>query len=159
MYVQPTMPCACYGHHQQKIKDRARITQLGTAQRNEKIVSNPAGQTDLPALPEITDICGIKGMIEVDRQLDVKEQRDTASNMGVTHEVEVDLRREGQCSNQTVQRGGGGGIGKSRIRDQGRIICDHYLEDIAEQEQFDSPGDALAQGADSVHLCIDATTH
>ena len=58
----------------------------------------------MPALPKLNNICSLVGGIEIDRQPNVEQQRNTGSHVAVTRKVEVYLDRIGQNCQGRLQR-------------------------------------------------------
>jgi len=60
-----------------------------------QVVAQPVGEADVPAAPELGDVDGEVGPVEVARQFDAQQQPCAARDVGVAGEIEVELQRVG----------------------------------------------------------------
>src|SRR5262249_910718 len=112
-------PAEDHGQHQVAIG--LALAAAAAAERNVEIIAQPTRQADVPAPPEVTGTGGEVRTIEVEHQLETEQPGGAASNIGVSGEVAVNLKREAEHRQVGLRRGERSGTGEERI-DQGREV-------------------------------------
>ena len=139
------MPEAAQHHGDQQIHVASRTAVSVAPERHIEIVAQEARQCDVPAVPEVDDAFGPVRRREVDRQANTEQQASTDGHVGVTGEVEVELRRVGQCCAPRGQRvgtgAGGDGVEEGGGVERGGVGQHHFLRQ-ADREN----GDAEREG-------------
>ena len=108
-------------HRHREVQLPSEGTATVAAQRNVKIVAQKAREAHVPSSPELDDVAGLVGGVEVEGQDDAEELGEAGGHVRVAGEIEVDLQGVGQrpgprreeCARgrggRVEDRGGGGG--------------------------------------------------
>ena len=67
----------------------------GVGEGEVDVVAEPVGEGDVPAAPEVGDVEGLVGAVEVVGDGEAEEEAEAHGDVGVAGEVEVDLERVG----------------------------------------------------------------
>ena len=106
------VPQAAQRHGDHQVQIGTRRAAAVAAERYVQVLLQPAGQADVPALPEFADVPGNVGPVEVHRQVVAQAARRAGGHVGVAGEIEVDLH----------------GVGDHRQRHRGRAVGAHRRE-------------------------------
>lgn len=133
-----SMPDAGKQPDYEQIADEGFCAFTAAAQRNVDIVPEPAGKSDVPPPPEITDRHRPVRMVKVLRNVKAEPSAHANGHIGISREIEVQLEGVGQGQDPGT---GPGGVGL-----QGRK---HFSESIGQNDFLgQSPGEFQASGAD-----------
>src|SRR4051812_40514424 len=69
-----------------------KTAQPATAQRHENVVPQPRRKRDMPASPEISNVSGKVGLVEILHEFDAQQAADPTGNITVTGEVTINLK-------------------------------------------------------------------
>ena len=78
-------------HDDDQIDHRAAGAAPISAKRNVKIVAQPAGEADVPAMPEIGNVLLEVGEVEIERELVAQESRAGDRHVGVPGKIAINL--------------------------------------------------------------------
>ena len=116
------------------VADGLGLGDAGPAKGDVEVVAEPGGEGDVPAPPELGDVAGEVGELEVGHQLKAEELGGTDGDVGVSGEVPVDLEGE---EDSTEDEGGAGerfGVVETHV-DVGRTGVGH--DDLLEHAPED----------------------
>ena len=117
------------------VADGLGLGDAGSAKGDVEVVSEPGGEGDVPTPPELGDVAGEVGELEVGHQLEAEELGGADGDVGVPGEVPVDL--EGEEDGAEDEGGAGEGLGVVETHvDVGRtgVGDDDLLEHAPEDE-------------------------
>lgn len=89
-----SVPKTAEEHRYHIIQIRSRRPVVAAAERNIKVIAQPARKGNMPSTPEFRDIRRKIGLSEVQTQLDSEQSAHAAGDVGVTGKVTVNLQRE-----------------------------------------------------------------
>ena len=112
----------------------------GVGEGEVDVVAEPVGEGDVPAAPEVGEVEGLVGAVEVVRDGEAEEEAEAHGDVGVAGEVEVDLEGVGVDADEdlgTAVEGGG-------VED---AVGDVVGEEVGDEEFFDEAGGDEEEGA------------
>ena len=74
---------------QKKVPQSPDVALPVTPQGDIQIVTEPAGQGNVPTPPKLLDICRLIWLIKIPRQLDVEHQATAYSHIAITGKIEI----------------------------------------------------------------------
>jgi len=124
------VPQAAEQHGQEEVQVGAGGAATVAAERDVEVVAQPGRQGDVPALPELARTRRQVGPVEVLRQPDSEEARESDGHVAVAREVEVDLVGVGVDAEQQDRRRDLGRRFEAAIREgPQRVGEDHLLDE------------------------------
>ena len=117
------------------VADGLGLGDAGPAKGDVEVVAEPGGEGDVPAPPELGDVAGEVGELEVGHQLEAEELGGADGDVGVPGEVPVDLEGEEDGAEDEGGSGEGFGVVEAHV-DVGRtgVGDDDLLEHAPEDE-------------------------
>src|SRR5579862_7155239 len=88
------MPQPAEKHRDEQIQVRAKRALPISAQRNVQVIAQPRRKTDVPAPPELRDVCRKVRMLKILDQFKAHEPRQPASHVAVACKVRINLKRK-----------------------------------------------------------------
>src|SRR2546423_14678939 len=85
------MPKAAQEHCQEEVEVGARAPSAVSAQWDVKVITQPRGEGDVPALPELGEVGGEVWIVEILRQPKAQGGGAANSHIGVAREIAVNL--------------------------------------------------------------------
>ena len=82
---------------------RAECAIAVASKRDVKIVLKPFGKGNMPPLPELSGVAGLVRRIEVLRQIETHQHRDTGGDVSVPGEVGIDLKRVAEQGRKVLE--------------------------------------------------------
>ena len=131
-----SVPQSAEEHGDQEVEISAQATSTTPPERYVEVVSQPGGEGDVPASPELGDGGGAVGRVEVDIEAEAEPEGYTDSHIGVAREVAVDLEGVAVDGHKvfeaTVE---GGGIEDTVHEVERDIVGDDRLLDEPREDQ------------------------
>ena len=130
------------------VADGLGLGDAGSAEGDVEVVAEPGGEGDVPPPPELGDVAGEVGELEVGHQLEAEELGGADGDVGVPGEVAVDL--EGEEDGAEDEGGAGEGLGVVEAHvDVGRagVGDDDLLEHAPEDEAHAVAPLLISEGA------------
>ena len=112
---------------EEKVRQHSGEAFAVAAQRNVQIVAQPTGQGDVPATPEVLNVGGLVGRVEVLRQVNVEEERAADGHVAVSGKVEVQLQGVGDAAQQGLGEGQGFGHVEAVVDDGREVVGNERL--------------------------------
>lgn len=107
---------------------------MSAAQRNIEIVAKPCAQANMPSMPEITNRVREKWLAKILHKIVTKHAGRADSNMAVSAEVAIDLKRESSRGEKELPSRGFLPAGKDGIDIDGSPVGDNKLFKKTEQQ-------------------------
>ena len=139
------VPKSAHEEDDEDVADGLPFAHARTTQRNVEVIAEPGGQRDVPTPPELCDIAGEVGRLEVGHELDAKEFGGADGDVAVAGEVTVDL--EGKIDGAEHEGGPGvlGVVCEDVVGVDGAGVRHHHLLEHPPQDEPQA-GDALLVG-------------
>src|SRR5437870_4356533 len=134
--VAGPVPESAEQHRQEKVSVLFDPAFAIAAERYVKVVAQPAGERDMPAPPELRDVRRAVGVVEVFRQFEAEETRDTDRHRGVADEIEIALRVEAECGADQGAIVEGRGRLENRVYGGGETIREYAFTDQADDDEL-----------------------
>ena len=112
----------------------------GVGEGEVDVVAEPVGEGDVPAAPEVGEVEGAVGAVEVVGEGEAKELADAHGDVGVAGEVEVDLEGVGVDADEDL----GSAVEGGGVED---AVGDVVGEEVGDEEFFDEAGGDEEEGA------------
>ena len=125
-------------------------------ERDIKVVTQKPRQRHVPATPEFDDICRFIGRVEVERQLDAEQTRQTDRHVGIAGEIKIELKGIGQRttpSGKERQAFARLRRGKHRAAIGRDTVSQHYLLEQTERENSQPDDKIFDLGRVILRLC------
>ena len=146
-----SVPQPAQQHRQHQVRIRPRAPLAVPAQRNVKVVLQPARQRDMPAPPELGDRSRLVGRIEVDREPEAEQQGQPDRHIGVSREVAVNLQGVPVNPHQVLEAAVQHGVVEYPVDEvQADIVRDDRFLEQARQDQKDSASEHVARNENGI---------
>lgn len=86
------VPQPAQQHRDEQVQIGSRSATAVATERNVEVITEPGGQGDVPASPELGDVAGEIGLVEILGQLNAQQAADPPGDIGVAGEVAIDLQ-------------------------------------------------------------------
>ena len=134
-------PHQAEGEEEAEVRGRvlaSEPTALGSGQHKSHIhmIAKPGGEADVPAVPEVLDVAGPEGVVEVVGRVDPKQVADPDGESAVAGEIEVQVKAVAVHVRHGVEEPFGGKAVDPVALDQGRQ--DELVQEAC-KDALDSP--------------------
>lgn len=122
----------------EKIAQGAGSAAAVAAERDIKIIPQPAGKRNVPAPPEILNIAGLVRRVEVPGQMNIEKKRAAYSHVAIAGKVEIELKSIGDAAEAGFKKGHGACNVKAMSGYGGKVVSDQKLFCQADAENHQS---------------------
>ena len=121
------VPKSAESEDDERVAHRLPLAVAAAAEGDIDVVHKPRVERDVPATPELGDVTGEVGDVEVAHETHAEEFRRTDGDVGVAREVTVDLKREEQGADNQFSTAFGGIVRKNLVAGGGASVGDDHL--------------------------------
>jgi hypothetical protein len=134
------VPEAAEEKHDDGVEVGGTLPAVGVGERGVDVVAEPVGEGDVPAAPEVGDVDGLVGAVEVVGDGEAEEEAEAHGDVGVAGEVEVDLEGVGVDADQDF----GSAVEGRGVEDAVGYVVG---EEVGDEEFFDQAGGDEEEGS------------